>query len=500
MPTAATQRAVRDLLLILTALGVVAATCLPLERRLPLADATLMLALFAAVATTAAALLAVLAARLTADRTVGWLSMALGGYGLLAIPTATFGTLGIGPAPAILAVGFLVHCVIVALLVVALIAPAAPAGRGTIAAILGGAGGIAAVGTLGWALPAAMQAVTAFQPVRLLVGLAWIWLALAIAAFAASRQTWGLWRVGLGIALLGLVHTGRVLTMSPLADLSLTFSAVGLLAVLLVLWGTLHLAREALLRLDDEHAEHEEQLRLAEIRLARTEERDHELRSGLAGLAGATTLLGGGRPDAALLGTVVSSELDRLDDLLTAPVGTRPHGRATDYAVAPALSGLVALRGSSGMDVQLDVEPGLRAQGSSTTLAQVVTNLLDNAERHAPGSPVQISAMRRDGRVVIRVRDFGPGVPPGRERAVFESGVRDRRRGGLGLGLHICHGLLAAENGSISICPFDAQRPGCNVLVDLPAAPASAPPASAPPASAPRPRVSLPVVVSCAAS
>jgi two-component system OmpR family sensor kinase len=234
------------------------------------------------------------------------------------------------------------------------------------------------------------------------------------------------------------------------------------------------LAWQALTRLDDEHAAHEEELRLAEIRLARTAERDHELRSGLAGLAGATTLLGTERPDAPMLGTIVASELSRLDDLLRAPLGDRSEAGTTTYAVAPILDGLVALRRSSGMDLRLDMDPGMRAVGSPAMLAQVITNLIANATRHAPGSPVRISALQRNERVVICVRDFGPGVPPGQEHAVFEPDVRDRRLGGLGLGLHICRCLLSAEHGSISIRPTNPERPGCVAVVELPAAPPAA--------------------------
>jgi two-component system OmpR family sensor kinase len=135
--------------------------------------------------------------------------------------------------------------------------------------------------------------------------------------------------------------------------------------------------------------------------------------------------------------------------------------------VAPAIDGLVLLRRSVGMDVRADVEPGLYVVGSPGTLAQVMTNLLANAERHAPGSPVRIAAVRRGNEVEIRVRDFGPGIPAGRERAVLEPGTRDHRAGGLGLGLHVCRTLLAAEDATIEILPADPGSPGFVVVLGL---------------------------------
>jgi signal transduction histidine kinase len=120
------------------------------------------------------------------------------------------------------------------------------------------------------------------------------------------------------------------------------------------------------------------------------------------------------------------------------------------------------------MDVRLDVEPGLCAQGSSKTLAEVITNLLDNAAHHAPGSPVRIVALQESGHVVVRVRDFGPGVPAGQEAAVFDRGGRDRWLAGSGLGLRICRDLLAADGGIISISPSTPDCPGCTVVMRLP--------------------------------
>ena len=52
---------------------------------------------------------------------------------------------------------------------------------------------------------------------------------------------------------------------------------------------------------------------------------------------------------------------------------------------------------------------------------------------------------------------------------MFERGVRGDCSNGSGLGLHICRGLLAAENGTIAIHPCSATRPGCTVVVRVPA-------------------------------
>lgn len=446
-----------------------AALCLGvwvLQGRLPSMDPRLIMALLAAGAGAAAALLAVIAAQPGADHQLAWLSMALVWYGLGAVPLFTPATLD--PQPAATTARFLAEALVVGLLVSALVAPPRLSRTGVGTVLLSAAVVVVGATVLGEALPAAADALTS-SPMLLALALVWTATGVGVAVQAARRRNVGLGLIGTGVALLGgvrAVHVGTPAT--TLVDAS---TGVRLGAVLLVLYGALHLARQALAHWGDTRDTLEEELRVAETRLARAAERDHELRNGLAGLAGATALLGSDRPDRASLGAIVASELDRLDDLLQAPVGPPSAGSTTVYAVATVLQGLAELRRSSGLDVHLDVEPGLEAVGSSATLTQVVTNLIANAERHASGSPIQITASLQDGRIVVQVRDFGAGITPGDEDAAFEPGVRDPQGGGHGLGLHVCRRLLAVEDGTISVRPYDPQAPGCRVVVELPAAP-----------------------------
>jgi signal transduction histidine kinase len=104
----------------------------------------------------------------------------------------------------------------------------------------------------------------------------------------------------------------------------------------------------------------------------------------------------------------------------------------------------------------------------STVRAEAITNLLDNAAHHAPGSPVRITALQESGHVVVRVRDAGRRVPDGQEAAVFDRGVRDRWSWGSGLALPIGRDLLAVDGGGISISPSTPESPGCTVVMRLP--------------------------------
>ncbi|MGI8817077.1 MAG: ATP-binding protein [Pseudonocardia sp.] len=65
------------------------------------------------------------------------------------------------------------------------------------------------------------------------------------------------------------------------------------------------------------------------------------------------------------------------------------------------------------MDIRCDVGCSPWADGSPTVLKQVLSNVLANCVRHAPGSPVRVQVGLRRDRIRLRVSDFGPGVPAG---------------------------------------------------------------------------------------
>jgi len=154
------------------------------------------------------------------------------------------------------------------------------------------------------------------------------------------------------------------------------------------------------------------------------------------------------------------------------------------------------LRAHPRLRVEADVEP-TRVVGDRERLAQVLTNLADNAAVHATGR-VRLSLHPAgegagDGQsgdnsgAVVVVEDDGPGVPVAERERVFERFVRldDRRRrasGGSGLGLAIVREVVRAHGGDVRIA--DAAGGGCRIEVTLPPAPPV--PAGQPPSAASR--------------
>src|SRR5919108_5509491 len=103
-------------------------------------------------------------------------------------------------------------------------------------------------------------------------------------------------------------------------------------------------------------------------------------------------------------------------------------------------------------------------------LDQVLTNLLENAGRHAPGgSEIDVTALWFHGSVQVRVSDQGPGIPFEERERVFEAFYRGRsipETPGSGLGLAIAKAVVVAHGGRIWI--EDAPGGGCVVAFDIP--------------------------------
>lgn len=92
-------------------------------------------------------------------------------------------------------------------------------------------------------------------------------------------------------------------------------------------------------------------------------------------------------------------------------------------------------------------------------IAQILSNLLDNARRHTPrGGEITVRTAARDHNAEVTVVDSGPGIPPDDRERVFDrlvrlDGARDRDSGGAGLGLPIARALAQAHHGTLECLP-----------------------------------------------
>jgi two-component system sensor histidine kinase KdpD len=203
--------------------------------------------------------------------------------------------------------------------------------------------------------------------------------------------------------------------------------------------------------------------RVDEQRSALLRSVSHDLRTPLASIrAVASDLRDGAVYDdatrAELLATVCdeSERLDRIVNNLLS-LSRIEAGALTPDRQAVQLDELVAERIRRlrplfrRVRLEVDVPGDLPlVDADYTQLDLVVTNLLENAARHAPeGSTVRILGRQRDGTVELRVADEGIGVPDWARSSIFEPFCRGERGGSSGVGLAICQALVEAHGGRI---------------------------------------------------
>jgi two-component system, OmpR family, sensor histidine kinase KdpD len=110
----------------------------------------------------------------------------------------------------------------------------------------------------------------------------------------------------------------------------------------------------------------------------------------------------------------------------------------------------------------------------SVLIEQVFINLIDNAVKYSPpGAPLEVAVRVRDAFAEIEVADRGPGVPPVDAERIFEKFYRadEREGGGVGLGLAICRGIIAAHAGRIWV--ESREGAGASFRFTLPLQPVS---------------------------
>lgn len=148
-----------------------------------------------------------------------------------------------------------------------------------------------------------------------------------------------------------------------------------------------------------------------------------------------------------------------------------------DVDVAAALEEAAeAFRAASdhaGIRIEVDVGPDLVAQGDPGRLAQVLMNLLGNAIKFTPpGGLVRLAASREGDHVLVSVADSGAGISRENIDRLFQPfsqvhDLGDASKGGTGLGLYVCKGIVEASGGRIW-CESKGPDQGATFLFTLP--------------------------------
>lgn len=184
--------------------------------------------------------------------------------------------------------------------------------------------------------------------------------------------------------------------------------------------------------------------------MARTETDDHASTERQRRYA--TLLAGETRRAARLVADLL--DIARID------AGTALHAEDVDLGPIVAAETERAALLAPGLTVRrTGREPPLSVRADQTRVAQILSNLLDNARRYTPpGGEITVHTDVRGGRAELTVSDTGPGTPDDDRERVFDrlvrlDSARDRESGGAGLGLAIGRALAEAHHGTLVCLP-----------------------------------------------
>jgi two-component system sensor histidine kinase KdpD len=214
-----------------------------------------------------------------------------------------------------------------------------------------------------------------------------------------------------------------------------------------------------------EDASHAEAARQSEVlKSALLDSLAHDIKTPLTSIKAAVTSLLGSAPgaDRELL-TIINEEADRLNRLAAEVVemarieAGKLHLEKQPVAVAELIAGALSdlaapLKGRPlTMHVPADVPA---AEADRDFAAQVVKQFVENALKYSPeGSPLEISAELKGGKIVIGVADRGPGIEENERPRIFDKFYRGRRHRfdtkGTGMGLAIAKGIVEAHGEKI---------------------------------------------------
>jgi hypothetical protein len=206
----------------------------------------------------------------------------------------------------------------------------------------------------------------------------------------------------------------------------------------------------------------------------------HEINNPLAGIQNAFLLIKNAvpttHPHYAYVGAI-EREIGRIAGVTRQLYETyRPEHQVGETALPGLVGDAVSLLEQINRDSKVRITTDLSRAPSQVAipdavLRQTVYNLVQNAVEASPsGSTVEVSAALEDKRLVLRIRDRGPGIPAEIRARVFEPFFTTKpssvKTGGMGIGLALVRRSVEALGGTIEI--LDREGGGTEFVVRMP--------------------------------
>ncbi|MDR0837784.1 MAG: HAMP domain-containing histidine kinase [Propionibacteriaceae bacterium] len=136
---------------------------------------------------------------------------------------------------------------------------------------------------------------------------------------------------------------------------------------------------------------------------------------------------------------------DGIDDVLTLSESRTETAQAAVDVAMVAAKACESYQGLAKIDFDFDEDANLETAANRRWIYRAIANLLDNAVKYAPGSPISVDICNQHDTVIVRVRDHGPGMSADDLEKIFNHRYRmnQLRSDGYGIGLslvwHVCN-------------------------------------------------------------
>ena len=191
----------------------------------------------------------------------------------------------------------------------------------------------------------------------------------------------------------------------------------------------------------------------------------HDLRTPLTRLRLALAMLPASGPYAADAAEMTADvqEMERMIGGYLAFARGEQAEQAQEIDLGVVLEEVAAGARRAGARIDVDAPAGLVVHLRPDAARRAITNLVDNARRHA--MRVALRAVQGERAVLVTVDDDGPGIPIDRRESVFRPFESDST-GGTGLGLTIARDIVRAHGGDIVL--EDSPLGGLRARIRLP--------------------------------
>jgi signal transduction histidine kinase len=133
------------------------------------------------------------------------------------------------------------------------------------------------------------------------------------------------------------------------------------------------------------------------------------------------------------------------------------------------INGFIEKAKKENIDIRLSANGPVQGKFDKMRIEQVITNLLTNAMKYGNKKPIDVKVEKLNAHAKVSITDHGIGIPSNQKEKIFElfeRGVRDGQKNGLGVGLYITNQIVNAHKGTLYVDSKEGK--GSTFSLELP--------------------------------